>query len=300
MRRVLGLVTPLKRQFKKAVLARVRRRKHVLLVVCIHFVMLARALIRSHRKRVLFFPRQPSYRSMPWKAITWSGYKIIDAPNKQYDAAILWDPSTVIFPSTYPDTDAFINGRSIGTSKENVQHVFEAVFGYPLAVDPLVFAGECVVKSNDQGTHDGKIIVCPIENREPGKVYEKLIETEKDGIVWDLRVPFIGGEIPFCCLKYRPANIRFSKKHSSVRMAAVHDVFSVEEVENIRRFAGAMGVDMCEFDMIRESGSGLLYIVDTNTTPQGPPGALPLGDSFRWVRSWSEALRRLLVSRAAH
>ena len=62
-------------------------------------------------------------------------------------------------------------------------------------------------------------------------------------------------------------------------IAEVDDLLAKEEIEKICLFANKMGLDYCEVDVLRDRDSGLIYIVDANNTPSGPPSPISEG---RW------------------
>ena len=77
-----------------------------------------------------------------------------------------------------------LDARIEDISKTHVSRVFESVFGYSLAIDPLTYEGPAVCKSELNGTHDGKIVQCPIpaQEVEPGSVYQRFVDSASDGV----------------------------------------------------------------------------------------------------------------------
>jgi hypothetical protein len=55
---------------------------------------------------------------------------------------------------------------------------------------------------------------------------------------------------------------------------ATNDLLTAEEQKTILAFAKGMGADWCELDILRNKTNGLIYIVDLNKTPYGPPAEL--------------------------
>lgn len=158
--------------------------------------------------------------------------------------AILWDHATKFALPDLPSDLKIINSRCLDISKRKVQAIFESVFGYSLAVDPITHIGKMVCKSDKNATHDGYILDGPIAAPEAGKVYERVIDNRiNDDFILDLRVPIIGNEIPFIYRKERWINRRFENENARVSMAAVADHFSEQDVISIKRFADDMGSD---------------------------------------------------------
>jgi hypothetical protein len=146
------------------------------------------------------------------------------------------------------------------------------VFGYSSLIDPRIFVGSCVKKSNLNGTHDGIIINCPIDKVDNNYIYQMVIANNiDDTLVIDLRVPIIKKKIPFVYKKYRPLNHRFSCINVYVELVEVSNVFSKDETQKILSFCDKLGLEYGEMDIIRDYKTQQIYIVDANNTPAGPP-----------------------------
>lgn len=204
-----------------------------------------------------------------WKLAKLSCARITETGNDA-DATYVLQIDTHITGSIPWPMDS-INGRCLDISKKRVQDVFYDVFGYELAVDPLTYEGNMVVKSDRNATHDGKVVVGPLAGAEDNKVYEKLIDnTSAAGTVVDLRACVIGKEIPFVYVKQRPVNQRFSNYNSRIYWSAVEQIFSESERELILRFTESMHLDIGELDVLRDRADGRIYIVDVAKTPHSP------------------------------
>jgi hypothetical protein len=168
-----------------------------------------------------------------------------------------------------------LNVRCTDISKQRVDEVHQAVFGYRLGLDPLQHRGRCVKKSNENATHDGIIIECPVAVRDEACVYQKEVNNRiDDHYIEDIRVPILGRVIPFCYRKRRPIVSRFSNENTSASLCEVETMLSDREVPQILAFSEAMGLDYGELDVLRDRDDGRLYIVDVNNTPWGPPNHL--------------------------
>jgi len=188
-----------------------------------------------------------------------------------------------------------LNARLRDASKRRVQQVFAEVFGYALAVDPTTHVGPCVAKSDRiNAAHDGRVVECPLADPDPDLAYERLIDNRADeGTVVDLRVPVLGGEIPFVYLKRRPVGARFANHNIAVSVVPTDEALSAEERDRIGAFCRAMGLDVGELDVLRDAGDGRIYVVDVNRTPWGPPRPGRVADAVRAVRAYAAALARL-------
>jgi glutathione synthase/RimK-type ligase-like ATP-grasp enzyme len=91
------------------------------------------------------------------------------------------------------------------------------------------------------------------------------------------------GAIPLVYAKLKREEVRFTNKvHRSVLLQP-DEIFSSEELTLIRNMAVEMGADFCEFDVLRDNTSKLIYIIDVNKTPYGPPNGLPAEDAKKAV-----------------
>jgi len=93
-------------------------------------------------------------------------------------------------------------------------------------------------------------------------------------MVLDYRIPIHGNQIPLVYLKHRPIETRFANSNSFVDLAQPQVLFSPTELSNILLFARKISLDFGELDVLRDK-DGLIYIVDTNHKPAGPPLGLP-------------------------
>lgn len=183
-----------------------------------------------------------------------------------------------------------VNDTHFDCAKTNVSRCFEEVFGYALAVDPRAHHGRCVAKSAVNARHDGRLVECPLPERQPDTVYERLVDNRLDErFVEDIRVPVVGERLPFAFLKYRPLAQRFGNFSVEARVVGLHQVCAPGEVELIRRFSRHIGLEYGELDVLRDHATGRLYIVDANNTPFGPPKVLSLRESDIVLRLLADA-----------
>jgi hypothetical protein len=152
-------------------------------------------------------------------------------------------------------------------SKSRVDRIFAETFGYTITVDPTTYRGPCVEKSEENGTHDGRIIDCPIDAPRPRYVYQKAINNlMDDGMYGVLRVPIFCGVIPYVALGHRPLDERFGSATRSTFLEP--DVpFSSAEVEKLIEFSAKMNLDYGEHDVMRDRDDGRIYVCDVNPTP---------------------------------
>lgn len=156
-------------------------------------------------------------------------------------------------------------------SKTKVARVHKKVFKYSIDVNPYEFVGKAVEKSNNNGLHDGKIIECPINKNEflKDKVYNKLIDNTDKDFSYDFRVFFINGILPFVYVKKTLLKFRFGGETKAFKSFIVKtsECFSSKEIKQIIQFFQEFKCDYGEVDILRDSKSGLIYIVDIANTP---------------------------------
>ncbi len=235
------------------------------------------------RKTALFYPAKPSPSAVIYKLCHWCGYRMSKNPDRPFDIAIYWEDTTVRQPDPnivrLGQECEIVNLNCLDVSKSTISVAFARVFGYDIVLDPRTHRGRCVRKSNQNATHDGQVIDCPIPRIEPGYIYQKLINNEVEGdVVQDIRVPVFRHQIPFVYLKYRKRSDRFSNENEYAEMADVQAHFSTEELERIRLFCRAIGLDYGELDVLRDRDEHRIYIVDVNPTPWGPPNHMSKTD----------------------
>jgi hypothetical protein len=183
-----------------------------------------------------------------------------------------------------------LNAGCHDVSKSVVAAAFERAFGYSLALDPRTHIGEVVEKGEENGVHDGRVVICPTEPK-PGKVYQRLIDAvQSDGLIDDLRTPTIGGIPQVVFIKRRPTKERFTNHNSEVFLRRVEEVFSADELAAIGRFCAEMKLDWGGLDILRDKATNKIYIVDANKTDMGPPTALPIADKMAATRIMAHGL----------
>ncbi|MBA4149462.1 MAG: hypothetical protein H0X66_15220 [Verrucomicrobia bacterium] len=235
---------------------------------------------------MLCFPEAPSdFGYEISKISTVLGLKITNKPNR-FHLALAWQDTTVRTFSTdsLPPNTHLLNSRCPDIGKDYIEEVFESVFGYSLRVDPTTHKGPCVRKSIENAKHDGVVLNCPIQKTEAGYVYQRLINNQSDDdYIVDLRTPFYRDALPLVYLKYRPTKTRFADRNDRVELARTDDIYSPAEKELILKFCRALQLEYGGLDVLRDKESGLLYIVDVNNTPFGPPIQLSTSDQIRAV-----------------
>jgi hypothetical protein len=193
-----------------------------------------------------------------------------------------------------PSSKHVLNDTHLVTDKSNVQKVFAETAGYATRVDPMKHNGPAVMKRERNGSHSGRIVMLP-RTLEPDRVYERLVDNlVDDDTVCDIRIPFILGVPPFAYTKFRSRVRRFVNSNDRVFIVSPSEVLSMAELDLCRRFCQAVGLDYGELDILRDRESGLIYIVDVNNTPAGPPKGLTPSDRQSALRGIGLQIRRTI------
>jgi hypothetical protein len=250
-----------------------------------------RNLARRPRPLIWFTPDVPHPRYLVRSAAIHAGIRVASSPERA-SAAFFFEDSTRSAPVPAPHLRAF-NFRCTDISKGHVAAVFARVFGYPLAIDPAVWRGPAVEKSEANGAHDGRIVQCPCEPV-AGKVYQRLIDTvDADGLACDLRTHVVGGRILAVWVKHRPAADRFLPPNLTVVRRRPEEIFTAAERASILAFVAAMGADWAALDILRDRDRRI-YVVDVNKTDAGPIIALPLREKMASTALLGEALLAMI------
>ncbi len=262
--------------------------------LCIRLIGAWTRLTRPAAPTIWFAPQVPHSRYLVQAAAILGGMRTTVEPAGA-DVAFLFEDATHTRALDAHGLPA-INGACTDISKSRVATAFEAAFGYPLALDPRRWTGPAVEKSEANGTHDGRIVQCPLEPH-PGFTYQRMIETVRDdGFAYDLRTHCIDHRPVIVWEKRRAPERRFLPPNISVRTLDPLAVFSPDEIAAIGRFTRAMGADWCGLDILRD-GDGRIYVVDVNKTDAGPIIALSLREQIRGVAVLSRALSAMIASR---
>lgn len=264
------------------------------------------------KKKVLFYPDEPLPHHIMYKILKFLGYHVTNDPSEDCVLAIKWwrapdgnpfPPEGAVLSALQQDIgkNFVLNNECKDITKERVGNIFGKVFGYSLSINPLVHKGKCVIKANWNALHLGRIMDCPIAEADLDKdfVCQRLIDNEtEDGFVQDLRVPILGGKIPFIYVKRRLIEHRFIDRSFEANNASLKEVgefLTQEEVDKIRLFCKEINLDYCELDVLRDKDDGRIYIVDANCCPSGPPGSMSESEGknavLRMAKSFQEAFQ---------
>lgn len=208
------------------------------------------------------------------------------SPWKQYDYVLNWQDSTTDFVDTHKYilhayshsgrnliSTNFINAKANDITKKKMAELNKKIFGYDLDIDPTVYEGKVVKKSDFNGLHDGEVIDCPIDvnHVKSDFVYNICINNiDNQNQATDFRVIFMNGVLDFFYEKKRPIHSRFDTHKSSTKVRNIADEFTIDEIEKITLFCNRLGANYGEMDILRDRDSNKIFIVDFAKTPFGP------------------------------
>lgn len=251
------------------------------------------ARVRLQRRLAVWYaPELPR----PWYLMRgvalWAGLSV--APTEaSADAAFYFDDVTRGNPPATLVLNRF-NFDCSDVSKSHVAEVFADVFRYPLQLDPATSSGPIVEKSETNGVHDGPVVLAPV-SPQPGRVYQRLIDTEVDGFNHDLRTPCVGGVPIVVWHKYKPAGGSFAIHSHQTRLRDPAEVFSINELALIRRFNARMCLDWGGLDILRDRHDGRIYVVDVNKTDLGPVISLSWRDKITSMNCLAAAMAAMVT-----
>jgi hypothetical protein len=228
------------------------------------------------RRSIFYHPRQPAEFHKVEFMRRLAGWDLADSPEAADWCVLHQDATWITLPEDDPWAElstTWINGRCRDISKRKVERVFEAVFGYPLEIDPLTHNGYCLRKSDKNYVKDAVVLECPIPSSEFDErfVYERLVDSRIPQLgITELCASIVGGVVVTVRRWIHPD--WFSRRYLSRaildEVAVMPDsVFSQQELENIATFCGAMGLDLGELNIMRDRDDGQIYIFDVNNTP---------------------------------
>ena len=189
-----------------------------------------------------------------------------------------------------------INDKVTDISKNHVNEIFKQVFGYDIGVDPTQFDGVAVEKSDENGTHDGRKIQCPIPSSEvkSGYNYQRFIDSSFSGKTSeDLRIACVFGKVAAVFHKHKDFDKIFSTSYLSTTVHNAAERFSDEELNKIAQFCAAMGLDFGAIDVMRDKNDGRIYIVDVNKTCM-PVMSLPPEEQLRSLKMIAQCFEETL------
>lgn len=263
----------------------------------------ARQYVRAHNRRLPasaatlhFYPMLPDGTARVSTILARLGLRI-GTDERPDSPTIAWDTGTWFDERAQRRLPpGAINAGCMDISKGHVDRTWASVAGYSVEVDPLTFEGPLVVKSEINGRHDGRLAKGPLATRLPGFVYERFVDAVEGDNLVDLRTAIVGAHIPVLWRRFHSRRRWFDPANGSP-LADPAQEFSALELNQLLRFATLIGLEYGELDVLRDKGSGRIYVLDANRTPQGPADAEGPTVSERATNAMTEAFGALLAER---
>jgi len=154
-------------------------------------------------------------------------------------------------------------------SKRTVDELWARAAGYSIAVDPETWRGPLVIKPLENAVRGGRIVDGPFARPRSDLVYERLVDSRVGERIASTRAMVACGRIILAYQRWRPDPHWFRGPEVTVP-AEPETLYSTAELDALMRFAGLIGLDFGEIDVVRDNESGLIYAVDANRTPVRP------------------------------
>lgn len=270
-----------------------------------HHTMWLWYFLKSQKKPpVLFvYPDLPSRRSSLYKMCQVLEWELTNMPRPQVLGILKFEDQTrknSDLPSGIAHADLIHWNRNCRDIRKSTLDSFhQEIFGYGIGLDPTAHVGEMVKKSEENAKHDGQVILGPlaIHAIQKSSVYQRVIDNRnEEGSYFDLRVVWINGVFPVMYQKFKDEKVRFTNETTSAKLVKIHDWISQEQKKKIARLLKAMHVDFAEIDVLIDRSSQLIFVVDVNPTPWGPPAQLNPRDQQIAISLSAEALKQQIQS----
>lgn len=247
---------------------------------------LANFIAGGNAKTILFYPEFPDWHSDLHSIVFFSPYRITSNPKEKFQYLLNWEDTT--FKTRDNVLERLImkynamNLHCTDISKVKVEEVFTRIFGYSTFVDPLVYQGKAIEKSNLNSKHSiARFVDCPVKEVKEGFIYQKFLENKVDDKqTLDIRVTFINGQLPLAMKRYK-AQYDIFDKTLKYELTVPEEVFSQDEIEKIMQFCHEMKLDYGEMDIIRNNSDQRIYIIDLNPAAHHPKATCSRQDRKR-------------------
>lgn len=233
----------------------------------------------------------PSKKSTIYKIATKNLLSIRQSKSDKDAIQIWFDDQTKTDIASNKNQSKILNSQCSDISKKNVEKIQKEIFGYGMEVDPKTHQGKCVIKSDENAVHDGRIVQCPISNFEQSKVYQIIINNEENQSYFDYRVAVMADEIIIIYKKYKTLEKRFTNDtyHATI---CDEKMIPNQIQKKIIDFCNKIQCDFCELDVLFDNDSQKWFVIDVNKTPYGPPASLSRLEKEKAVNILSDGFKR--------
>ncbi|MEN9948715.1 MAG: hypothetical protein RL106_1538 [Bacteroidota bacterium] len=242
-------------------------------------------------KTIWIGPIMPSKKSTIYKIATKNLLSIRQSKSDKDAIQIWFDDQTKTDIASNKNQSKILNSQCSDISKKNVEKIQKEIFGYGMEVDPKTHQGKCVIKSDENAVHDGRIVQCPISNFDQSKVYQIIINNEENQSYFDYRVAVMADEIIIIYKKYKTLEKRFTNDtyHATI---CDEKMIPNQIQKKIIDFCNKIQCDFCELDVLFDNDSQKWFVIDVNKTPYGPPASLSRVEKEKAVNILSDGFKR--------
>jgi len=206
----------------------------------------------------------------------------------EFDLLVNWDES-----DTPRQVRGAINGALRSVKKDVVDDVARQAFGYSTFIDPEKHRGWAVEKTTEQGTHTGRVVLCPMKynwhehtdkhGNVQRRIYQRLVDNrtfpmgkplheQGEQLVREYHVSVMLGEVAAVFVTDKAVVNTFAP-HVPSRiythlLERNTDELTRPELKQVLMFARKLGVDIGEVDLVRDNGTGRLYVIDAEARPR--------------------------------
>ncbi len=242
-------------------------------------------------KTIWIGPIMPSKKSTIYKIATKNLLSIRQSKSDKDAIQIWFDDQTKTDIASNKNQSKILNSQCSDISKKNVEKIQKEIFGYGMEVDPKTHQGKCVIKSDENAVHDGRIVQCPISNFDQSKVYQIIINNEENQSYFDYRVAVMADEIIIIYKKYKTLEKRFTNDtyHATI---CDEKMIPNQIQKKIIDFCNKIQCDFCELDVLFDNDSQKWFVIDVNKTPYGPPASLSRLEKEKAVNILSDGFKR--------
>jgi hypothetical protein len=215
-----------------------------------------------------FFPMRPQARAQLLDVLALIGVRVGDG--LRGGPQIAWHTGTQISPTDLAKLPTYAINRSCrDVSKSHVDALWTGVAGYSVSVDPLLTEGPLVIKSEENGAHDGRIASGPLRRRQTGMVYQRFIDATVGDVFVQTRPVVMRRAMPLVFEVHMPRP-HWHADAIGMFPRQAQELYSGAEIAQLLAFASAVGLEYGELDVLRETATGRLFVLDANPTPVRP------------------------------
>lgn len=203
-----------------------------------------------------------------------------------FDVLVNWSPNLVP-----PQIRGAVNGLLRSMKKDSIDDVQRAAFGYTSFIEPLRHKGFAVEKWTGEEPTAARYVRCPMKydwhefTDKHGNIQRLIYQTSMDSRIYpdkpvheqgeqllrEYRVSVIGDDIAAVFVVDKAivntfANIVPSRTYCHLLEVAT-DEFTRVEAKTLLLYAKKQGLDIGELRVLRDNGSGRLYVIGVDHRP---------------------------------